>query len=62
MQYNRFIPRKLKQQVRFIIGEHINNISNSADTVLMAESERKLRHILKLKKKSKKKGLTVNCE
>lgn len=54
----------LEVLARFIIGRHnLNNINYAEYTVLMVDSQRKLKELLdKIIKLSKMKVLTVNCK
>ena len=46
-----------------IAGRNINNLRYAGDTTLMAESEEKLKSLLKkVKEKSEKAGLTLNIQ
>ena len=46
-----------------IAGRNINNLRNTDDTTLMAESEEKLKSLLmKVKEESKKVGLKLNIQ
>ena len=52
--------RKHKLESR-LLGENINNLRYANDTILMAESEEKLKSLLmKVKEESEKVGLKVN--
>ena len=45
-----------------IVGRNINNLRYADDTTLMAESEEKLKSLLKVKEKSEKAGLKLNIQ
>ena len=45
-----------------IAGRNINNLRYVDDTILMAESEEKLKSLLKVKEESEKVGLKVNIQ
>ena len=45
-----------------ITGRNINNLSYADDTTLMAESEEKLKNLLKMKEESEKVGLKLNIQ
>ena len=46
-----------------LLGENINNLRYANDTILMAESEEKLKSLLmKVKEESEKVGLKVNIQ
>ena len=45
-----------------IAGRNINNLKYADDTTLMAESEEKLKSLLKVKEESEKVGLKLNIQ
>ena len=45
-----------------IAGRNINNLRYADDTALMAESEEKLKSLLKVKEESEKAGLKLNIQ
>ena len=45
-----------------ITGRNINNLRYTDDTTLMAESEEKLKSLLKVKEESEKAGLKLNIQ
>lgn len=58
------ILRELEVLSRYIIGSHnLHNIRYADDTVLIADTQRKLLELLqKIVKESEKKGLNINYE
>ncbi len=60
--YSEAILRELEILPGFIIGGHnLNNIRYADDTVLIADTEKKLQNLLqKVAKESEKKGLSIN--
>ena len=45
-----------------IAGRNINNLRYADDTTLMAESEKELKSLLKVKKENEKVGLKLNIQ
>ena len=45
-----------------IVGRNINNLRYADDTTLMAESEKELKSLLKMKEESEKVGLKLNIQ
>ena len=45
-----------------IVGRNINNLRYADDTTLMAESEKELKSLLKVKEESEKVGLKLNIQ
>ena len=45
-----------------IAGRNINNLRYADDTTLMAESEKELKSLLKVKEESEKAGLKLNIQ
>ena len=62
--YSEMILRELEDLPGLVVGGHnINNIRYADDTVLIADSEEKLKELLdKVVEESKNKGLSINCK